>query len=282
MDLYAVIGHPIAHSKSPWIHAQFAHQTGQSLRYEALLAPLQGFASSVAEFRNRGGRGLNVTVPFKLEAFELAQQHSERARAAGAVNTLLFSDAGMVGDNTDGAGLVRDLRDQLGGPLQGLRILLLGAGGAARGAVLPLLAEQPERLVIANRSADKAVALCAFFRDHAGAHSAPAEHLSAARFDALEGMHFDVIINATSASLGNALPAIPATLFAPSKLVYDMMYGAGETAFNAHARTHGAPRCADGLGMLVEQAAESFLLWRGVRPDTAPVLAQLRQLLEQG
>ncbi len=272
MDRYAVVGNPVAHSKSPQIHAAFARQTGQALGYERVLAPLDGFAATVAAFRAEGGRGMNVTVPFKLEAFALAERRSARAQAAGAVNTLAFDSEGIFGDNTDGAGLVRDLTHNLGCPLAGRRILLLGAGGAARGAVLPLLAERPAALTIANRTAAKALALADAFRAEAGTAA-----LDGCGFPELAGRSFDVVVNATAASLADAAPALPPGLYAPGALAYDMMYGRGETPFLAAARADGAERRADGLGMLVEQAAESFLLWRGVRPDTAPVLAELRR-----
>ena len=270
-DRYAVFGNPIAHSKSPQIHAAFAAATAQDLRYEALLAPLDGFAGAVADFVAAGGRGANVTVPFKEEAFRLATRLSPRAARAGAVNTLVFSDAGILGDNTDGAGLVHDITRNLTVDLAGKRILLLGAGGAARGVIQPLLAEAPAALHIANRSADKAVALAQAFADLAA--------VSGGSFSDLAGLPFDVVINATSASLaGEPLP-LPTGLFAPGCLAYDMMYGKGETPFLAQDRLAGAARCADGLGMLAEQAAEAFLVWRGVRPATAGVLATLRAAL---
>lgn len=274
IDRYAVIGNPIAHSKSPAIHAAFAAQTGQTLSYEAILGPLDAFADSVRAFRDAGGRGMNVTVPFKLEAFALAERRSPRAQAAGAVNTLAFDAAGIFGDNTDGAGLVRDLTHNLACALAGRRILLLGAGGAARGALLPLLAESPATLTLANRTLTRAEALVADF----GPHARPGQ-LAASSFDALAGRHFDVVINATAASLADEAPALPHGLYAPGALAYDMMYGRGDTPFLGAARRDDAARLADGLGMLVEQAAESFLLWRGVRPDTAPVLADLRRQL---
>jgi len=273
MDRYAVIGNPIAHSKSPRIHAAFAAQTGQALRYEALLAPLDGFAATVLAFRAAGGRGMNVTVPFKLEAFALAERLSPRARAAGAVNTLAFGADGIFGDNTDGAGILRDITVNLGCPLGGRRVLLLGAGGAARGALLPLLDAAPASLTIANRSAAKAAALAAEF-----AGAGPLKPTGGG-FGELAGLHFDVVINATSASLSDAAPELPPGLYAPGSLAYDMMYGRGDTPFLAAARRQGAAVLADGLGMLVEQAAESFALWRGVRPDTAPVLTELRAAL---
>ena len=277
MDRYAVVGNPIAHSKSPWIHAAFARQTGQALTYEALLAPLDDFAATVARFRAEGGRGLNVTVPFKLEAFALADRRTPRAEAAGAVNTLAFGTDGILGDNTDGAGLVRDLASHLGCPPRGRRILLLGAGGATRGALLPLLDTAPADLCIANRTAHKAVELAQAFAAHAGT-----VRIEGCGFEALADQRFDLVINATSASLSGELPPLPPGLYAQGALAYDLMYGRGHTPFLRAALADGAARVADGLGMLVEQAAESFALWRGVRPDSAPVLAELRQLIEAG
>jgi shikimate dehydrogenase len=266
-DRYAVIGNPIAHSKSPRIHAAFARQSAQDLDYQAILAPLDRFAAAVAEFIAGGGRGMNVTVPFKLEAFALADHHTARAAAAGAVNTLKFEQGGILGDNTDGAGLVADLLHNIGCPLAGKRLLLLGAGGAARGVILPLLDQAPVSLTIANRTASRAAQLREAFAEHG--------NLAARAFADLAGHQFDVVINATSASLAGAAPAIPPGLYAPGSTAYDMMYGRGLTAFLAAAQAQGAGRLADGLGMLVEQAAESFQLWRGVRPDTRPVLAEL-------
>ena len=269
-DQYVVIGNPVAHSKSPAIHAQFAAQTGESIAYERLAAPLDDFAACVQHFMQSGGRGANVTVPFKLEAFALATQLTPRAQAAGAVNTLSFEDGRIVGDNTDGVGLVRDIVHNAGVVLEGRRILLLGAGGAARGVVMPLLAERPQQLVVANRTFARAQELVQSF-------PAAASVLKADAFDDLSGQ-FDVIINATSASLSADLPAVPATLFGPQVFVYDMMYAATPTVFMQWAAQHGA--CVrDGLGMLVEQAAESFFVWRGARPDTAPVYAALRAQL---
>lgn len=269
-DQYVVIGNPVSHSKSPAIHAQFAAQTGESIAYERLAAPLDDFAACVQHFMQSGGRGANVTVPFKLEAFALATQLTPRAQAAGAVNTLSFEDGRIVGDNTDGVGLVRDIVHNAGVVLEGRRILLLGAGGAARGVVMPLLAERPQQLVVANRTFARAQELVQSF-------PAAASVLKAAAFDDLSGQ-FDVIINATSASLSADLPAVPATLFGPQVFVYDMMYAATPTVFMQWAAQHGA-RVRDGLGMLVEQAAESFFVWRGARPDTAPVYAALRAQL---
>jgi len=265
-DRYAVIGNPVAHSKSPAIHAMFAAQTGQQLVYERLLAPLDGFAQAVQELVQAGGKGANVTVPFKLEAFALADRLSERARAAGAVNTLKFGQGEIVGDNTDGVGLVADIVRNAGVGLQGKRILLLGAGGAARGVVLPLLEQQPAQLIIANRTFSRAEELAA--------HFAGRGPLAAQPLDALQ-QPFDVIINATSASLSADLPAVPGTVFGQGALAYDMMYGVRPTVFMEFGARHGA-RVRDGLGMLIEQAAESFLVWRGVRPDTGPVFDALR------
>lgn len=277
-DTYAVIGHPIAHSKSPQIHQHFARQTGQDLSYVALLAPLDGFVATVREFVAQGGRGMNVTVPFKEEAWRLADQLSERARAAGAVNTLSFAAGKIMGDNTDGAGIVRDICVNLARPIRGQRVLLLGAGGAARGSVLPLLQAQPASLLIANRTAAKAQALAAEMQGHGQAHGADAQvDVQGCGFDALAlaAQPFDLIINATSAGLSDARLEIADSIFAPGCLAYDMLYGR-ETPFMAQARQAGA-RVSDGLGMLVEQAAEAFLIWRGVRPQTAEILAALRQ-----
>ena len=261
-DRYAVFGHPIAHSKSPQIHAAFARQTGQDMSYEAILAPRDGFAASVAAFIAAGGRGANVTVPFKAEAYRLASRLSPRAQHAGAVNTLVFDD-GILGDNTDGAGLVADLTRNLRCALAGKRILLVGAGGAARGVIAPLLDQTPAEFVIANRTVSRAQELADLF----------GRGVRACGFDALD-MPFDLVINATSASLAGELPPLSPRIFTAGTLAYDMMYGR-DTPFLAFARSHGAAT-ADGLGMLVEQAAEAFYLWRGVRPDTAPVIAALR------
>ncbi|RFB67206.1 MULTISPECIES: shikimate dehydrogenase [unclassified Herbaspirillum] len=271
MDAYVVIGNPIAHSKSPEIHAQFAAQTAQQLSYERLLAPLQGFKAAVKVFIANGGKGANVTVPFKLDAHALADRLTERARLAGAVNTLKFEDGVILGDNTDGAGLVADIVHNAGVSLAGKRVLLLGAGGAARGALLPLLEQQPAALTIANRTHAKAQELAAQFAEFG--------KLEAAEFTSLQGS-FDVIINATSASLDADVPPLPASVFSGATLAYDMMYGKQPTVFMEFAHRHGAVT-RDGLGMLVEQAAEAFFLWRGVRPETAEVFRALRQQLGQ-
>lgn len=267
-DRYAVIGNPVAHSRSPDIHAAFAAQTGQALRYERLPAPLDGFVDTVRRFREEGGCGANVTVPFKLEAHALADTLTPRAEAAGAVNTLAWRDGRLVGDNTDGVGLVIDIATNAGVSIAGRRVLLLGAGGAARGVVMPLLAARPAQLVIANRTVAKAEELARRF--------AAAGNVSAAAFAALDG-GFDIVVNATSASLDAELPDIPAAVFVRGGLAYDMMYGASPTPFMQFAARHGAAT-RDGLGMLVEQAAESFFVWRGVRPAAMPVLAMLRSL----
>src|SRR5690606_6801910 len=268
-DRYAVIGNPIAHSKSPEIHMEFARQTDQSLTYERLLAPLDGFVETVEAFRAAGGRGLNVTVPFKEEAFRYATRLTARAEASGAVNTLRFDEQGVLGDNTDGMGLVRDLRANHGITLYGTRMLLLGAGGAARGVIGSLVGEQPERLVIANRTLSKAQDIADSF----------GQAIEVMAYDALVTERFDIIINATSASLTAEVPPLPENVYAGARVAYDMVYGAEITPFMARAAQAGCPICLDGLGMLVEQAGESFYLWRNVRPATGPVLALLRASL---
>jgi shikimate dehydrogenase len=268
-DLYAVVGNPVAHSKSPRIHAEFARQTGQDLTYEAILAQLDGFPATVEAFRGRGGRGTNVTVPFKLEAFHYARRRTPRAERAGAVNTLKFDGAEVLGDNTDGVGLMRDIQQNLGRPFAGTRVLLMGAGGAGRGVVLPIIEQSPEVLLIVNRHAQRAVELRGAFSEFS--------NVEGGGYDRLAGRRFDIVVNATSASLGDELPPVPAGVFAPGALAYDMMYGKGATPFLRFAGEQGAAQLADGLGMLVEQAAESFFLWRGVRPQTGPVIELLRR-----
>jgi shikimate dehydrogenase len=272
IDTYAVIGNPVEHSKSPQIHAAFARQTSQAIDYKRIFCELGAFAETVRAFQAQGGKGVNITVPFKHEAFAVATQRSVRAEQAGAVNVLSFHADGMRGDNTDGAGLVRDITVNRAYALRGKAILLLGAGGASFGVVGPLLAELPRALVIANRTVSKADALVQRFANFAG----PCE-IAASSYAALAGKNFDVVINATSAGLSGAMPELPANLFAPQALAYDMVYGK-TTPFMQFAQTHGAPglQIADGLGMLVEQAAESFLIWRGVRPESAPVIEMLR------
>jgi shikimate dehydrogenase len=269
-DRYAVIGNPIAHSKSPLIHAAFARQTAQDMVYDRVLGSRDDFAGDVRRFVADGGRGLNVTVPFKEDAFALADERSERAQAAGAVNTLIVLGGGRLrGDNTDGVGLVRDLCCNHRFMLEGARVLLLGAGGAARGVLRPLLAERPALVVIGNRTAARAVELAA----------------SAAGFGAVEGCglemlvgrYFDLVINGTAAGLQGEVPDLPDDCLADGAWVYDMMYGSEPTAFVRWGLAHGAAKALDGLGMLVEQAAESFFLWRGLSPDTGPVIEALRR-----
>ena len=272
-DLYAVVGHPVTHSKSPWIHSRFAEQTAEDLEYTAIQPALEGFETAVAEFFERGGRGLNITVPFKEQAFALADVLTDRAKTAGAVNTFYMDGEGrLTGDNTDGFGLVTDLCQNNGVMIRGRRLLLLGAGGAVRGVLGPLLAQHPAELVIANRTLSKAESLVelADSRDS----GVP---VRACEFTAVDGS-FDLIINGTSASLGGSLPPLPESVIGPATLTYDMMYGSETTVFNDWALNHGAASALDGLGMLVEQAAEAFYLWRGKRPDTARVLEALRGL----
>ena len=262
-DRYAVIGNPVAHSQSPRIHAEFARQTRQDIDYQRLEAPLDGFERAVDAFRAAGGRGANVTVPFKEQAFRYCQSAlTERAGAAGVVNTLVFENGNVRGDSTDGVGLLRDLTDNLRRKIAGARVLLLGAGGAAQGVIGALLAAQPQQLVIANRTADKARMLARRYG------------LAGGGYDELKGAQFDLLINATSAGLAGKAPPLAPDAFAPGALGYDMVYGR-ETPFLAMARAAGAAAC-DGSGMLVEQAAESFLVWRGVRPDTGPLIELLR------
>ncbi|MBJ6609430.1 MAG: shikimate dehydrogenase [Candidatus Thiothrix moscowensis] len=268
VDRYAVFGNPIAHSKSPRIHNLFAQQTGESVEYSALLSEPEEFAQDVMMFLVTGGKGCNVTVPFKQEAWELADELSAYAARAKAVNTLAFRDDGtMYGANTDGIGIVRDLQQNHSIALQGQRILLLGAGGAVRGVLQPLLETQPASLFIANRTAAKATELAQDFTEFA--------RVAGGGFDEISGQ-FDLIINGTAASLQGDLPPLPAGCLAEGGSSYDMMYAAKPTAFVQWGRAQGAAKALDGLGMLVEQAAEAFFIWRGVRPDTASVLAQLR------
>ena len=267
-DKYAVIGNPIAHSKSPLIHEAFAKQTGQDISYERILAPLDGFEATVRDLIAKGYQGANVTVPFKFEAFKLCEALNDLAKAAGAVNTMVFDRDEIQGANTDGAGLVTDIVKNFAYILQGKRLLLLGAGGAAQGVILPLLEKQPESLIVANRTIAKAEAMVS--------KQVKSKVLPLARtFDGLVGQ-FDIIINATSTGLTDTALPIPNTIFAKGCLAYDMMYGR-ETPFMKQARENGA-QVADGLGMLVEQAAEAFYIWRGVRPETQSVIQQIRKL----
>lgn len=268
-DQYAVMGNPIAHSKSPLIHNQFALQCKQRLEYKTILVDLGGLPQAVGNFQGQGGRGLNITVPFKQDAWKLAERLNQRAQRAGAVNTLIIEgDGALVGDNTDGIGLVRDLSENLQLPLIGKRILMLGAGGAVRGVLAPLMFEQPASLVIANRTVSKAEALVQKFSDMGS--------LRASSYERLEGEVFDIIINGTAASLSGDLPPLPDHILVADGACYDMMYAQEPTPFMVWAEEQGASVNSDGLGMLVEQAAESFYLWRGVRPDTADVIASMR------
>jgi len=270
-DLYAVVGHPISHSKSPRIHSLFASQTGEPVEYTAIQAPLGDFPGTVRHFFERGGRGLNVTVPFKEQAWTMADHRTQRAEKAGAANTLyLDKDQALVADNTDGMGIVRDLFSNHHVALEGARILVLGAGGAVRGVLGPILAEQPVSVTIANRTVVKAEVLVRLFAGDAGLTD-----LSACGFDEPEAA-FDLVINGTSASLKGDLPPVSPGIIGPDTVVYDMMYSLQTTTFNQWALDNNARRVFDGLGMLVEQAAESFYVWRGVRPDTASVIEELR------
>jgi len=266
-DRYAVIGNPVAHTLSPRIHAAFAQQTSEDIEYGMILAPIGEFASTVNRFRAEGGRGLNVTVPFKLDAFAFATRLTERAQSAGAVNTLQFENGAVLGDNTDGAGLVADIA-RLGISIPGKRILLMGAGGAARGVVLPLLDQKPALVAIANRTVSKAVALAE--------QSARYGSIRGGSYANFSDERFDIVINATSASLHGVVPPLADRTFATATLAYDMVYGDRPTPFLAAAKAHGVRNFANGLGMLIEQAAESFYLWRGVRPQTASIIAMLR------
>ena len=266
-DRYCVIGNPVAHSKSPDIHAAFARQTGQHIDYGRRLAPLDAFADVVRDLIGKGYKGANVTVPFKLEAAAIATRLEERARAAGAVNTLRFVDGEIVGDNTDGPGLVADIVQNAGVALAGKRILLLGAGGAARGVMLPFLQQGPSAIVVANRTRKTADTLVADFQDQV-------TRVTACNFEDIDGS-FDIVVNATSASLTQELPPVPSSAFTETTLALDMMYGDAPTPFMVFAARQGAAT-RDGFGMLVEQAAEAFLVWRGVRPDTRELLTTLR------
>ena len=273
-DLYCVMGHPIAHSQSPWIHTRFAELTGQDMCYTKREIPLAHFADSVHAFIQEGGRGCNITVPFKFEAAALATHTSERARLAQACNTLSFVDGKIEADNTDGIGLVHDMEQNAGVSLKGKRLLLIGAGGAAAGVLGPLLQAQPAHISVANRTLHKAADLVARHQTLASLQNA---ELTAHDLKGLEGS-FDVIINGTTSSLGGHSVPVDADVLQPGALAYDMMYGAGAQGFMDWARTHGAvPR--DGLGMLVSQAAEAFFIWRGVMPPAGQVLAELRAKL---
>jgi shikimate dehydrogenase len=275
-DQYAVIGNPVEHSLSPAIHAEFARATGQDIAYTKILAPLDGFEATARKFFQDGGKGLNVTLPFKRAAWDLVNSHAGHALDAEAVNTIKLEAGKLAGHNTDGPGLIADLEQNLLVPVGGKRVLLMGAGGATYGVVRSVLDRQPRLLVVANRTLEKATQLVAHFRK---AQALAVAELSARPYDQLSGSQFDIVINATSAGLKGEMPPLPADVFASGALAYDMVYGKA-TPFLRFAGSHGA-RTSDGLGMLVEQAAESFRIWRGVRPATAPVIELLRARSKQ-
>lgn len=266
-DRYAVIGNPVRHSKSPEIHQAFAQAVGIEMEYTTIEAPPDGFLDAVRSFRAGGGLGLNVTAPFKLEAYALADQRSQRAESAGSVNTLKFGDAAVQADNFDGIGLVRDIEENLGYAIAGRRVLVLGAGGAARGIAHPLIARGPAELVIANRDAARAREVASRVGDEPG--------LRAGGYDVIGDEAFDLVINATSASMRDELPPAAPTVFRTDGLAYELAYGLGATPFLRLARSAGVQRVADGVGMLVEQAAESFAWWRGIRPGTRTIIRAL-------
>jgi len=273
IDRYAVFGNPISHSKSPQIHSAFAQQTGQNLVYTAELAEVENFEEAVKAFIKNNGKGINITVPFKQQAWQLATQRSSRAERAGAVNTIIVKDDGSYfGENTDGIGLVRDLGNNHKIGLKDKRILILGAGGAVRGVIEPIMEKDPAMLVIANRTVEKSIRLAEEFSDLG--------NITGCGFDELKNQSFDVVINGTSASLHGDLPPLPDTLFNDNACAYDMMYAADPTVFMKWAIQHGAANVFDGLGMLVEQAAESFNLWRGVQPEVKPVIDAIRDSLK--
>ena len=273
IDRYAVFGNPIAHSKSPQIHTLFAEQTEQQLVYTAELAEVENFDQRIAEFVKNNGKGMNITVPFKQQAWELSTKRSERAERAGAVNTIIVQPDGQYfGENTDGVGLVRDLTKNHQVELKDKRILILGAGGAVRGVIEPIMKQSPSELYIANRTFPKALELAVDFSDLG--------KIKGCGFDALEGQSFDIVINGTSASLQGDLPPLPDALFNDNACAYDMMYAAKPTIFMDWASQHGAEKVFDGLGMLVQQAAESFNLWRGVQPEAKPVIEAIRASLK--
>ncbi|NOY66649.1 MAG: shikimate dehydrogenase [Gammaproteobacteria bacterium] len=267
-DRYAVMGNPIAHSKSPDIHKLFAEQCKQNLSYEAILVDLDNFNKSVNNFAQENGKGLNITVPFKQQAWDLVNERSQRAELAGAVNTITINNGQYTGDNTDGIGLVTDLLKNHLINLQNQRILIIGAGGAVRGVLLPILEQQPQSVTIANRTHNKAIDLADLFSDFG--------NIKASGFEQLSEQTFDLIINGTAASLQGDVPPVPVDCINESTHLYDMMYASEPTSFMVWGKQHGAESCMDGLGMLVEQAAESFYIWRGIRPETKTVIAALR------
>ena len=266
-DRYAVIGNPIAHSKSPLIHGAFAQATGEDIEYGRIESALDGFRKAVVDFRDAGGRGLNVTTPFKLEAFEMGTERNERARITGAANAMKFEGEQIIVDNFDGIGVTNDIQRNLGCPMQQKRMLVLGAGGAARGALLTFLEQRPAEIVIANRTLEKATGLARTFQARG--------NVRGASYPDVAGERFDIVVNATSASQTGELPPVPASVFGDDCLAYEMVYGKGLTPFLRLAQNAGVKRLADGVGMLVEQAAEAFVWWRGVRPDTRPLIDKL-------
>jgi len=268
--LFAVFGNPISHSRSPQIHTMFAKQFGFDIEYRAIEAPLDGFAGAITAFRDEGAGGCNITVPFKQEAWQLADNRSGRAELAGAVNTLRFEDDSTIfGENTDGVGLLRDLTLNLDSTIHNKNILVVGAGGAVRGILGPLIEQAPKKLVLVNRTVAKAVELAKIFST-----IGPIEPCG---FEDLKQQQFDIVINGTAASLSGDVPPLPNKIFSENALAYDLMYSSEPTAFMQWAKNHGAGRVSDGLGMLVEQAAESFSIWLGERPETAPVISHLRK-----
>jgi shikimate dehydrogenase len=266
-DRYAVIGNPIGHSKSPQIQGMFAKATGTEIDYTAIEGPLGRFAETVDAFRARGGRGLNITAPFKLDAYAYANEWSDRARLAGAVNAMRFDGERVIGENFDGVGLLRDVVHNLRRPLTGKRVLVLGAGGAVRGALLPFLEQRPAQLVIANRTVEKAVGLAS--------EVASVGAVKGVGYADLGDQEFDAVFNATSASLRGELPPVPYTVFSKEGLAYELLYSKGLTPFLRLAKNAGVGQLADGVGMFAEQAAEAFTWWRGIRPDTSTVIRQL-------
>lgn len=269
-DNYCLAGNPVSHSKSPLIHAAFAEQTGQDLYFQTICVELDGFPTFLDDFRSRGGKGMNITLPFKEEAWQLSNRLTPRAEHARAVNTIKFEGEGTcIGDNTDGTGLVNDLEYNHGVMINEAKILIMGAGGAARGIIEPLMSRHPERIVIANRTVSKALELAGYFESDG--------NVSGCGYSDLAGQSFNLVINATSASLEGKVPDMPDNILAHGACCYDLMYSDRDTAFVTWARQEAAAKCLDGTGMLIEQAAESFYLWRGVRPDTGPVIEMLRE-----
>jgi len=266
---FAVMGNPVTHSKSPLIHSQFGEQLGIALEYTAIQVDVGGFKQAVDAFAASGGRGLNITVPFKGEAWEYAERRSAHAELAGAVNTLAFGKE-VTGDNTDGSGIVRDIQENLGVTIAGRRVLVVGAGGATRGVLQPICEQHPATCVVANRTPDRAVSVASDLNPSLDME------IEASGLEGVDGHEFDIVINATAASLAGELPAVSPSVVASATLAYDMMYAKEQTPFMRWADEHGASRCSDGLGMLVEQAADAFAIWHGQRPDTTPVLQRLR------